>query len=159
MFSRQSKWRCWSSELFWGHWLIYSTLWIKLPKSKARQTVRLPVWLHIFIGLYFKPYWNHDNSEKTNFSSLSQTHSRFTLADPLNVLANIINPKPSLFFLLLSQTKNSSSNSPVPHLLKPVRLFKHPMTVLFSSSDKWAKCASTSGVSVMARAWLTATEL
>lgn len=41
---------------------------------------------------------------------------------------------------------------------KPAGLFKHPMTVLFSCSDKCAVCASTSGVSLMAGWWLTATE-
>lgn len=37
----------------------------------------------------------------------------------------------------------------VPRLLKPARLFKHLMTILFSSSDKRA---STSGVRVVVRA-------
>lgn len=142
---------------------IYCTLWINPPNSNARQTSRLSVWLQSFIGPYFKPCWNHDNSKKTNFCSLSQRHSQFTHANPLNLtlLANIINQSPVFFFfcLLLSQTKNSCRSSSVPHLLKPVRLLKHPMTVLFSSSDKCAICPSTSGGSVMARAWVTATEL
>lgn len=42
------------------------------------------------------------------------------------------NKSPVFFPLFLYQTKNSSRNRPAPHLLKPARLFRHPLTLLFS---------------------------
>lgn len=82
-------------------------------------------------------------------------HSQTPLYPTL--LANIINQSPLLFSVVFSLTKNRGSNSPVPHLLKAHKAFQHPRSVYFRVLTN--VCASTSGVSVMASAWVTATEL